>query len=376
MKVAYLSTFYPFRGGIAQFNHNLIDELSINHDTQAFTFTTQYPNFLFPGKSQFVENINDRPLLIPERIISTVNPFSYMTAALKINKFSPHILLTKFWIPFLAPSLGTTARLLKKSTFKIAILDNVIPHEKRFGDFAFVNYFLKSFDAFITMSETVKSDLLRFVPDADFVITPHPLYDHFGSKIDKVEARLKLGISDDKKVLLFFGFIRNYKGLDLLIEAMSKLSEKYHLIIAGEPYEPYTEYAQIINKHNLTSRLTELIRFISNDEVRTLFSASDVCVLPYRSATQSGIVGISYNYDLPLIATNVGGLAEMIQPYQTGIITNDVSSDGLAFAVKDFFSKDIKSMVDNIAKYKSEAKWSSLAEKIIDLYNHSTSNRH
>ncbi|MBS4000942.1 MAG: glycosyltransferase [Desulfobulbaceae bacterium] len=375
MKVAYLSTFYPFRGGIAQFNQNLISEFAIHHETRAYTFTTQYPNFLFPGKSQFVENSDARPTIVADRILSTVNPLSYFTAASKINKFAPDILLTKFWIPFLAPSLGTTARFVGKSTTKIAILDNVIPHEKRIGDMALIKYFLSGFDAFVTMSESVRDDLLSFRPNANFVLTPHPLYDHFGEKLPKSDARTKLGINDDKKVLLFFGFIRKYKGLDLLIEAMSKLGEEYHLIIAGEPYESYSEYAEIISKHNLGSRVSEMIRFISDDDVRLLFSAADVCVLPYRSATQSGIVGISYHFDLPLIATNVGGLSEMIEPYQTGIMTEDVSANGVINAVKEYFSRDLKSMTENISKYKAEAKWSTLTQKIIQLYNQSKSKR-
>ncbi len=211
MKTAYLSTFYPFRGGIAQFNENLLMEFAKSNEAKAFTFTTQYPDFLFPGKSQFVDVSTPKPVDMPCRILSTVNPLSYFTAASKLNKFAPDILLCKFWVPFLSPSLGTVARLLKSKTAKIAILDNVVPHERRIGDNALIKYFLNAYDGFVVMSEAVKNDLLKFKPNAQFIHVPHPLYDHFGKRYTKGEARRRFGISSDKKVLLFFGFIRRLK---------------------------------------------------------------------------------------------------------------------------------------------------------------------
>lgn len=375
MKIAYLSTFYPFRGGIAQFNENLLTELAKSNEVKAFTFTTQYPDFLFPGKSQFVDGSVPAPSDIPNRILSTVNPITYFTTAVKLNNFAPEMMLCKFWIPFLSLSLGTAARLLKRKTVKIAILDNVVPHEKRIGDNALIRYFLNTYDGFVVMSNAVRDDLLKFKPNAEYIHVPHPLYDHFGERYAKRDAREKAGIPSDKKVLLFFGFIRRYKGLDLLIEAFAKLSEEYHLIIAGEPYEPYSDYSDLIERLNVGDRVTQMIRFIGDDDVRLLFSASDVCVLPYRSATQSGIVGISYHFDLPIIATDVGGLSEMIEPYGTGIMT-EASPDAIADAIVRYYESDTDEFAENIKMYKLSANWSNLAQKIIEFYNQIVKNRH
>src|SRR6185295_1202851 len=227
MKIAYLSTFYPFRGGISQFNASLYRELEKNHEIKAYTFSRQYPDILFPGNSQYVSDNDPADKIPAERILDTVNPLSYYSAASKINSFSPDIFLTKFWMPFFAPALGKVARKLNKKTTKIAVLDNVIPHEKRPFDDNLIRYFLNSYDKFVVMSGKVKEDLLTLKPNAEFVQVMHPLYSHFGAKTDKRTARQKLNIGIEKKVLLFFGFIRDYKGLDLLIEALAMLPEDY-----------------------------------------------------------------------------------------------------------------------------------------------------
>lgn len=368
MKIAYLSTFYPFRGGIAQFNANLLNEFKKQHEAKAFTFTRQYPNILFPGKTQFVTS-DDKPEIIEsDRVLDSMNPFSYYSAAKKIHLFNPSLLLMKYWMSFFAPSLGKTARLLKKKGVKsISILDNVISHEKKMGEITLTKYFLNSNSGFVVMTESVKNDLLRLKPDAKYILAPHPLYDHFGNKIDKSTARTKLNIPADKKVLLFFGFIRDYKGLDILIEAMKHLDESYLLVIAGEVYGSFSKYDELIKKLGVENKIVKHVRYISDNEVPLFFSAADVCVLPYKNATQSGIVGISFHFDLPVIATNVGGLGEMIEDGKSGLIVNEISSEAIASAIKKFFTDKSSEYLSTIENYKQKHSWENLAHKIAEF---------
>lgn len=369
MKIAYLSTFYPFRGGIAQFNAALYREFEKNHDIRAFTFTRQYPDLLFPGKSQYVGPEDNADTIDSEAILDTVNPISYLKTARKLKYFNPGLTITKFWMPFFAPSLGRVKKSLKNHSVNISILDNVIPHERRPMDITLTKYFLKQNHGFILMSETVKNDLLSLKPDAKFKFCPHPLYNHFGDKTDKQSARKKLSIPTEKKVLLFFGFIRQYKGLDVLLETLNLLPDEYHLVIAGEVYGKFDDYREIIEKHNLQDRLTINTNYISDDETQLYFSAADVCVLPYKSATQSGIVGISYNFGLPVIATDVGSLGEMIRPYETGMMVEKASPELIKNAVIDYFlGGKAQIYSENIENYKKIASWESLANIILELY--------
>lgn len=370
MRIAYLSTFYPYRGGIAQFNASLFNELCNISECRAFTFKRQYPKLLFPGKSQIVESDDKTQEVASIPVLDTINPFSYSKSAKEILKFNPDLLLTKFWLPFFAPSLGIVARKLKRHRIKtISILDNVIPHEKRIGDIALVKFFLNQNNGFIVMTEAVKSDLLKLKPEAKFLLHPHPLYDHFGEKLAKKIAREKLKIEQEKKVLLFFGFIRSYKGLDLLLEAMSKLSDEYLLIIAGEVYGSFYEYEQIIKSNNIGTKIRLFTRYISDEEVKLFFNASDVCILPYKTGTQSGIIGISYHFDVPVIATDVGGLAEMIKPFDTGIVVGKPIVENIMSGIHTFFNEEsYLKFINNIQKYKRIASWKSLAESICKFY--------
>lgn len=371
MKIAYLSTFYPFRGGIAQFNACLYREFEKRDEIKAFTFKRQYPNILFPGTSQFVGKDDIADKLDAQRTLDTINPITYLTTAAKINKYNPDLMLSKFWMPFFGPSLGYVAGSLKKhGTINISILDNVKPHEPRPGDYKFAKYYLKNNHGFIAMSEAVKIHLLEFVPDAKCRLVQHPLYDHFGSPVSSSEAREMLGIPKDKKVLLFFGFIRQYKGLDILLDALDALPDDYMLLIAGEVYGSFDEYQKKIDELKLHDKVKSFVRYISDAEVPTFFSAADVCILPYKTATQSGIVGISYHFNLPVIATDTGGLREMISPYRTGMVTDAPEQHLISAAIADYFNMGLRdSFEKNIQNYKKIANWSSLADEITDLYN-------
>lgn len=368
MKIAYLSTFYPFRGGIAQFNASLYRALEQSNTVKAFTFTRQYPDFLFPGETQLVTDKDIADAVPAERILDTMNPLSYFSSAIQIKRSSPDILLMKYWMSYMAPSLGFVAGKVKKKSKVITVLDNVIPHEKRFFDETLTRYFLKQNHGFVVMSHAVKNDLLKFVPNAKYILCPHPLYNHFGAKVNADDAKRELNIPVGKKVILFFGFIRDYKGLDLLIDALSKLNDDYVLVIAGEVYGTFDQYKEQIDRLSVRNRIVLHVRYISDNEVPLFFSAADVCILPYKSATQSGITSIAYHFDLPIIATNTGGLAETISHDQTGLIVAAPDSTLIADAIKMYFANNLKSKFQSgIEMLKSNLSWKKFADSIVEF---------
>ncbi|MBE2218694.1 MAG: glycosyltransferase [Ignavibacteria bacterium] len=369
MRIAFLSPFYPFRGGIAQFSDSLYISLSENAEVKAFTFTRQYPKPLFPGKTQFVSESDTNRNIPVTRLLDSINPLTYYRTAKEIIKFNPDVVLMSYWMPFFAPSFGKVAGLLRKNGIKvILLLHNVIAHEKRFGDEALTKYFFNRCDGFVLLNKASEKDLLSIVPNAKYIIHPHPLYDHYGSKIDKLTARNFLGVPADKKTVLFFGFIRDYKGLDILIDSFKELDDSYHLIIAGEVYGDFKKYEEQISRLGLAGRISLHVKYIPETEIPLYFSASDVCVLPYRTATQSGIIGMSYHFDLPVIVTNTGGLAEMVEENTTGLIVQKVDSAEIAAALKKYFSEDMKQeFIPNILNYKSAHSWGNLSESIINL---------
>lgn len=369
MRISYLSTFYPFRGGIAQFNASVLRELEkAGHQVDAFTFTTQYPNFLFPGETQFVKNGDIVDKIDAQRILNTANPFTWWSAAKKIEKTNPDLLIMKYWMSYFGASLGSVAANVGKKAKVITILDNVVPHEKKFFDEPFTKYFLKRNDAFVAMSEKVKNDLLFYKPHAKVLLLPHPLYNHFGDIQDKKTAQKSLGLDPDKKTLLFFGFIRDYKGLDLLIDAFAKLDKSYQLMIAGEVYGSFDKYDALIKSNPNRENIHKHVKYISDTEVSTYFSASDVCILPYKGATQSGITGISYHFDVPMIATDVGGLAEIIHHEKTGLISKTPSSDCINDSIINFFEEyENEVFKQNIRILKRELSWEVFAKRFIDF---------
>lgn len=368
MKIAYLSTFYPFRGGIAQFNANLYEALKANNEVIPFTFKRQYPDFLFPGKTQYVTAEDNAHVIDSIPVLDTANPFTYLSSAGRIAKEQPDILIMKYWMSYFAPSLGTVARKLKKQGCKvITILDNVIPHEQKFFDKPLTSWFLKQNSGFIAMSESVRNDLLSLRPDAPHILKAHPLYNHFGEKVDTLEARKALGIDTDKKTLLFFGLIRDYKGLDLLIEAVNQLDDSFQLIIAGESYGSFDKYTEQIKNSRNPNKYKVFNRYISDNEVPLFFSASDVCILPYRSATQSGITSIAYHFELPLIATNTGGLGESIEKPGVGLMVPEISAVSIANTIRLFYEQNRQQFISNIQKEKATLTWEKFGEALISF---------
>jgi glycosyltransferase involved in cell wall biosynthesis len=366
MKIAFLSTFYPFRGGIAQFNALMYRAFEREHTVKAFTFKRQYPDFLFPGETQYVtkEDIADE---IPSvEVLDSINPVTFITTAQKVKQFAPDIFITKYWMTFFGPSLGYVAKKLNKKAKRISVLDNVIPHEKRFFDGFCNRFFLKHNDGFVVMSDAVLKDLLSIKPDAKYIRVNHPVYNHFPTPIPQEKAQRNLNLDPTKKTILFFGFIREYKGLDLLIQAMDLLDDAYQLLIAGEVYGSFDKYQELIDNSTANSRIALYNQYIADNEVSDYFSAADVCVLPYKSATQSGITSIANHYNLPIIATNVGGLKETIHHQKTGLIVDKPEIREIAATIKTYFYGNFKAdFAAEIEKEKLENSWENFVAKII-----------
>lgn len=368
MKIALFSAFYPFRGGIAQFSAMLYRALEKEHTVNAFTFKRQYPGFLFPGSSQYVSDTDSADSIEALRILDSVNPITFASAAKKINNTDPRFYIGQYWMTFLGPAMAGMQKRITKSAKRISILHNVIPHEKRFFDKKANRMFLKQNDGFVVLSDVVLRDLLSFKPDAKYLRIDHPIYNQFGDGLNREEALAILGLEPTNKYLLFFGFIRDYKGLDLLIESLVNLPSDTHVIVAGEAYGPFEKYQKIIDSLGLGDRVHLFTEYISDSEVSTYFSASDVCMLPYKGATQSGITAISHHFNLPIIATDVGSLKENIRHNDTGLIVSQPESKLIAEAVDHYFTAKLKlPFSKNIEVEKSENSWENFAQKIIEF---------
>lgn len=369
MRIAILSCFYPYRGGISQFNACLYGELSKEHIVKAFNFKRQYPEFLFPGKTQYVTAEDEAVPVESTSLLDTANPFSYIKTLRAIKEWKPDLLLVRYWMSYFAPSLGFITRHMRGSCTVVSILDNVIPHEQRFFDRPFTKYFLKGSDGCVTLCEAVAKDLLRIRPDAVHTVIQHPLYSHFGEKIPRDKAEERLHIAPGKKTILFFGLIREYKGLDILIEAFKTLDDSYQLVIAGEPYGSFSPYRKLIDSSGCPDRIHTFLDYIKDSEVKTFFSAADVVVLPYRSATQSGISSVSYHFEIPMIVTDVGGMKETIGDKGTGIISKECTPDSVRNAILYFFSDPGigERCREEIRKEKERLSWKTFCRKLLDF---------
>lgn len=372
-KVFIIGPAFPLRGGLASFDELFCEALNKEgHQCEIISYSLQYPNFLFPGSTQYHVNGTAPKNITIHTLINSVNPLSWFKTASFIKKQKPDFIIFRFWIPFMGPALGTIARLVKKQNIKVlAITDNVIPHEKRLGDKQLASYFIKGCDAFVTMSKAVMNDLEKFTNTSHKKYLLHPLYTAFGDKIPKQEARLKLNLKQDDRVILFFGLIRKYKGLDLLIEAFSLLKANPHnkLLIAGEFYEDKQPYFDLISKYKLEEQIILLNQFIPNDDVKYYFSAADIVALPYRSATQSGVTQVSFHFEVPTLVTNVGGLGEIIPHNVAGYVV-EPKPQAIASSLEDYFeNKKEQAFTEGMKQEKQKYEWSIFVNEIITLYN-------
>ena len=370
MKIVILGTSWPYRGGgIATYNERLARQfMAEGHEVEILTFTLQYPDFLFPGKTQYSDEPAPADLKIT-RVMNSVNPFSWWKTARLLRRINPDVMVVKFWIPLMAPCLGTIARLARRQGIRVvSILDNVIPHEPHFWDKWLIRYFVRSIDHFVAMSDSVKRDCERFLPrttKARVMLCPHPLYDNFGQPVPQAEAQQQLGLNPDYRYLLFFGFIRDYKGLDLLMHAFADPRLRHYrvkLIVAGEFYNNAEQYAQLEKQLGLEGEIVWHTQFIPNDQVRIYFSAADLIVQPYKTATQSGVTQVAYHFSKPMLVTNVGGLAEIVPHGKVGYVT-PVNAKAVADALVDFCSDDNKlRFAQNIETEKKKYAWSRMTE--------------
>ena len=369
-KIILLGTTWPFRGGgITTFNERLTKALIENGDEVInYTFSLQYPSFLFPGKTQ----LSDQPA--PEGLdirikVNSINPFNWIAVGREIKRLQPDLLLVRYWTPFMAPCLGTIARIVRKNkhTRVIAIADNIVPHEKHLIDNFLTLYFTNSCDGFVTMSRSVLNDLKRFTPDAPMVYTLHPLYDIFGKIVSREKALKRLNLNPDYRYLLFFGFIREYKGLDWLLEAFGdeKLRKfPVKLIVAGEFYTSSEKYMQIIRDKNLTDYVELRTGFIADQDIANYFGAADMVVQPYKTATQSGVTQIAYHYNKPMLVTDVGGLAEIIPHGKVGYVVNP-GPEAISDAIFDFYNNDRGDFFTaNVVAEKERFSWGTMVETI------------
>jgi glycosyltransferase involved in cell wall biosynthesis len=340
--------------------------ISEGHDVKIYTFSLQYPDFLFPGKTQYSESAPPTDLTIIS-CINSVNPYNWWVSGKKIKREQADIVIVRYWLPFMGPCLGTVCRVLKSTkTQIIGLIDNAIPHEKRPGDHWFTQYFVSALDGFVTMSSYVKSDLKQFT-QKEVKLISHPLYDNFGAKLDKNEARHRLNISFDGMIFLFFGFIRQYKGLDILIQAIELLPDHqdFRLLIAGEYYAGEDQIKSQLQQSPKAGKILEHTHFIKDEDVGLYFSASDVVVQPYRNATQSGVTPLAYHFEVPMIVTNVGALPDLVPP-TLGLVC-EPNPESLAHAMEQMVGFDQVTFASEIKTEKQMLSWETLTHAILEI---------
>lgn len=369
-RIIIIGPAYPLRGGLATYNERLARAFQENGDeVEIITFSLQYPGFLFPGQTQYSTEAAPVGIQI-KALINSVNPISWLRTGNYLRHQKPDILLFRFWLPFMGPAFGTIARIvsLNKQTKIVAITDNIIPHEKRIGDLPFTKYFLNACQGFVTMSGAVLQDLEKLQPTKIRQYHPHPLYDNFGEQLEKQEAKKLLKLNPETNYILFFGFIRAYKGLDLLLQAfaddrLAKL-KNLKLIVAGEFYENPEPYNQLIKQYQLEDRMVRATDFIPDSQVGLYFCASDLVVQPYKHATQSGVSQIAYHFNKPMLVTNVGGLAELIPDGKVGYVT-PTEPIAIADAIVDFYQNQREAyFTEQVKELKKQFSWQSMVNTL------------
>lgn len=373
-KIIIIGPAWPLRGGLASFDERLARQfISEGFETSIYTFSLQYPDFLFPGTTQYSSEPAPKDITI-KACINSINPVNWILIGNEIREQKPDLVIVRYWLPLMGPCLGTILRIVKKNAFTrvICIADNVIPHEKRLGDKPFTQYFIKPVDAFITMSESVRNDLFSFTAKPAIQIV-HPLYDNFGEAIQKEAARKKLGLATEEKIVLFFGFIRKYKGLDLLLNAMNDpriRASNIKLLIAGEFYESRKEYDDLIVALDISSQLILHTDFIQDSEVGLYLSAADFVIQPYRNATQSGVTPLAYHFEKPMLVTNVGGLPDLVPNGKAGIVA-EPDAGSIATGILQLYELGENYFLPHLREEKKKYSWQILVGAILQLANES-----
>ena len=375
-KVVIIGPAHPLRGGLASFNERLAREYqNQGNEVVTYTFSLQYPGFLFPGSTQYSTEPAPTDLTIRVRI-NSVNPLNWVATGNELKTYKPDLIVVRYWLPFMGPALGTILRRVKKNrhTKIVCIADNIIPHEKRPGDTPFTRYFLQPVDAFITMSEKVMKDLRQFTTKPAKQVV-HPLYDNFGNALLKTAARTHLQLPINDRIILFFGFIRQYKGLDLLLEALNilKIQQQQNpslqipkLLVAGEFYEDRKLYDDLINKYKLQDHLILRTEFIADSEVKYYLSAADFVIQPYRNATQSGVTPLAYHFEKPMLVTNVGGLPDLVPHGKSGLVA-EPNPASIAQGIMELYQLGEDHFLPHLRTEKVKYSWSNLVSAIASL---------
>jgi len=371
-KIIFIGTSHPYRGGLAAFNERLAAEIqSAGHSVRIETFSLQYPGMLFPGKTQYSGSPAPANLEI-RRSLNSIWPPNWLKVGMRIRKEKPDLVILRYWLPFMAPCLGTIARIIRKNghTKIISLLDNIIPHEKRPGDRVLTTYFVNSVHGFVAMSRSVLQELETFDSVKPRIFSPHPVFDNFGRCISRKEALENLGLDPQYRYILFFGLVREYKGLDIMINAFAsrELREmKIKLLVAGEFYIPRAPYDELIRKHDLEKDVIIHPHFVNDSDVAKWFCASDIIAQPYRSATQSGVTQIGYHFNKPMLVSNVGGLPEIIPHGKGGYVVKPEAGE-VATALIDFFrNKRYDEFVKGIKAEKNKFSWEIMMKNIFTL---------
>jgi D-inositol-3-phosphate glycosyltransferase len=374
--ILILGPAHPLRGGLAAFNERLALQFQAEgHRVHIVTFSLQYPTFLFPGKTQYSDAPAPTDLSI-EVSLNAINPFSWVRVAWRMAQWRPHLVVCRFWLPFMAPSLGSVLRgmrffsffLRKKEKFRlVGLIDNIVPHEKRFGDRFLARYFTAACDSFVVMAESVRKEMKDFSAK-ECQLVPHPIYDTYGEKATRAEALSQLELDPAFRYVLFFGFIRHYKGLDLLLEAFAnsaiQKSEKLpiKLLVAGEFYDDEAFYTTLIEQKSLKNQVVLHAQYIASDQVRYYFAAADLVVQPYRTATQSGISQIAYHFEKPMVVTNIGGLPEIVPDGEVGYVV-EPTPETIAAAILDFFENNRADFfTQGVRQHKKRFSWENFSE--------------
>ena len=375
MKIIIVGPAHPYRGGIAAFTDRLAAEfVAEDVDVELYTFTLQYPSFLFPGKTQY----SDAPA--PEKIkifrkINSISPLTWIRTAKEIRAKNPDIVIFAYWMSFFAPCYAKMAKIISKNknTRCIGLVHNMMPHEKSVLDRMFSPCFVKRMDAFVALSKSVQDDIEKLDKKSKPKrFSPHPLYDHYGDKEDKIMAMNSLYLDNNYAYILFFGLIREYKGLDLLLKAMAdERIDNYplKLIVAGEFYDKKESYLQMIDNYNINDKVIICDKYIPDEEVKNFFNLADMVVQPYKSATQSGVTQVAYHFEKPMLVTDVGGLREIVPDGKVGYVV-EPDPVKIADAICDFYDNErMEFFENNIIEEKKKYEWSKMTDTIMKLYN-------
>ena len=371
MKIILLGPAHPYRGGLASIMETMAREWqSRGHEVRIYTFTVQYPSLLFPGKTQYVTTPAPEDLHI-ERVMNTVNPLNWVSLGLRLKRERPDMVVMKYWTPFMAPCFGTIARIARTNgvTKFVCQIDNVEPHEHHIIDRPCNHYYLGAVDGFVYMSEQVHGELKAYT-SAPALFSPHPMFENFGRAVERDEACRRIGLDVEQRYTLFFGLIRDYKGLDLLLRAWAKwMPEGRKLLIAGEFYASREKYISLIEELGLREKVVLHDRFIADEDVRYYFSAADALVLPYRTATQSGVTQIAYNFSLPMIVTRVGGLPEIVPDGRVGLVC-EPTAESIKDALEQLYEGDtLQRLKENFAQERKRFSWAAMCDKLVEVYD-------